>query len=505
MLAAQPEPLIRPTASRKRNILQASEGDTGPLPISCKKDSNAPREPLVEFAEGHHLHLSSTNKTGYKGVCYNPGKCPNKPYRVAGPQPEQRSLGYFETAVAAAIAYAKYVDLTPEDFQTNKKEKMEKALQAAEASLVERGVIQEHNGIKLHLSTKNVTGYKGVSYKPTAHPSKPYQAVGPQPEGKHLGYFTSPLCAAEVYARYMLSPSSYETTERRAAEEATIQQVELLKGRGVETEACGVKLHLSATRKSGYLGVRYDKHHPNKPYKAEACYAGKKISLGYHSSAVDAAVAFARYKAEPDIFQQLFSSAHPLEGSEDVAEAPALTAAVAETSADAGVLTMTQMAELHIPLEPVTPSASRERYGSDFADALAAVDAPSPASVRTENTVDVFESAGIGSPARQSSAFPPLHPMGAECCGMDCGMDELEMMIESVVSSGASGDFSEWCDEAYLDRDALVGPYAPPAASSDLATFQTQMPYDGMPYAMPCPIERVASQEEGDGEDTFWL
>ena len=521
MLAMQPEPInCLSTTSRKRNILQATEGDSEQHLISCKKNAIVRCEPLLEFADGYRLHLSSINKTGYKGVCYNPGKCPNKPYRVAGPQPEQRSLGYYETAVTAAVAYAKYVVLTPEDYQNNKKEKMEKALHAAEAALVERGVVKEHNGLDLHLSTKNATGYKGVSYKPTAHPSKPYQAVGPQPEGKHLGYFVSALGAAEAYARYVSSPSRYETAERLNAEEEAIVKEELLKGRGLETEAGGYKLHLSATRKTGYLGVRYDKHHPNKPYKAEACFVGKKISLGYHPTAIDAAVAFARYKEEPDLFHHLFlacSLPHASEGAK-ATSTQASGGASGGASGEAGVVTMTELAEIKLPISahpsasepstPSTPAASRQCPGSvatPLAPPLAL--APSPASVRTEEVVDPFGTTNVGTPSQRTHAPPALSAMDSSCSGMD----ELEMMIEGAVGSGCNSDFVDWCDEAYLERDAVLGQCAgeTPARGGQVP-YQTQMPVDGMPYALPCDImDRLGMPELDDqldeADETFWL
>jgi len=43
--------------------------------------------------------------------------------------------------------------------------------------------------------------------------------------------------------------------------------------------------------------VRYDKHHPNKPWKAEGPTRGQKRSLGYHATAVEAAVAYAKFMA----------------------------------------------------------------------------------------------------------------------------------------------------------------------------------------------------------------
>ena len=85
---------------------------------------------------------------GYKGVYRFSGgryyaKCHNKP------------LGSFDTAVEAAVAYARYVELGEEGM----------AEAAAEAAAAARGLVTEAGGVKLHLSRINPTGYK-VSMPP---------------------------------------------------------------------------------------------------------------------------------------------------------------------------------------------------------------------------------------------------------------------------------------------------------------------------------------------------
>lgn len=271
-----------------------SDGAPHP-PEGGEASTGAPSNALVRHAMGYDLYMSASNKTGYKGVSYDPARCPNKPYRAAGPQPEQRFLGSFETAVDAAVAYAKCVSLTPEDFELSKKHEAQFALFEAAAGLVQRGVAREVDGVELHLSTKSTTGYRGVSYKPLANSSRPYQAVGPQPEGKHLGYFTTAVDAARAYADFVRSPTQYKANEQRAAVAATETAMQALRERGIVTEARGYQLHLSTNNaKTGYLGVRFDKHHPTKPFKAEVQVRGQKRSLGYHATAVDAAIAYAK-------------------------------------------------------------------------------------------------------------------------------------------------------------------------------------------------------------------
>ena len=95
-----------------------------------------PAKQLVKEAEGYKLHLSSTfNDTGYKGVREEGSR-----YRAryAG-----ESLGLFDTAVKAAVAYAKHVKppLQPQQKQgpssTNNSNKRPRTEEAAEAEAEE--------------------------------------------------------------------------------------------------------------------------------------------------------------------------------------------------------------------------------------------------------------------------------------------------------------------------------------------------------------------------------
>ncbi len=66
--------------------------------------------PLPVEAEGLQLHLSSKSATGYKGVD-NCGTSQQRPFRAT-----QASLylGSFATAVEAAVCYARFMQLTPD-------------------------------------------------------------------------------------------------------------------------------------------------------------------------------------------------------------------------------------------------------------------------------------------------------------------------------------------------------------------------------------------------------
>merc|ERR1719469_869018 len=64
----------------------------------------------VDFAheaDGMTLHLSAKSATGYKGVIH----CPSmkaRPFKAMGPGRDGAFLGYFATAVEAAVCYARH-------------------------------------------------------------------------------------------------------------------------------------------------------------------------------------------------------------------------------------------------------------------------------------------------------------------------------------------------------------------------------------------------------------
>ena len=96
-------------------------------------------EPVVEEAEGYKLHLSGKSATGYKGVC----KESNGFFRAERYANNKTiSLGVYSTAVEAAVAIAKRVKREPDMLCGDR---------------AGGGGLQT-----LHLSSKNVSGYKGV-------------------------------------------------------------------------------------------------------------------------------------------------------------------------------------------------------------------------------------------------------------------------------------------------------------------------------------------------------
>ena len=136
-----------------------------------------------EEAEGVRLHLASESWTGYKGVY------------PAGPRfaayiwrgGKNMRLGTFDTAVEAAIAYARAASARDDAQRSGEGQETEgnEKIQA------------EAQSLRLHLSSKSSTGYKGVVNDHNRFRAQ-IQHGGPY---AHLGYFDTAVEAAIAYAR----------------------------------------------------------------------------------------------------------------------------------------------------------------------------------------------------------------------------------------------------------------------------------------------------------------
>eukprot|EP00900_Chrysochromulina_parva_P012785 jgi/Chrpa1/21507/Chrysochromulina_OHIO_Genome00025727-RA len=236
---------------------------------------------MVTEAEGLRLHLSPQSNTGYLRVFRKPnhpsGQPRAKPFQVQYRRDGRHvSLGYFATAVEAAVAYAKHIARGGEA--------------AGEADAA--GIVTEAEGLRLHLSPQSSTGYLRVIRRPN-HPSgqpraKPFQ-VQYRRDGRHvsLGYFATAVEAAVAYARHM-------ARDGESAGEADAA--------GMVTEAEGLRLHLSPRSSTGYLGVFRLPDYPSgqppaKPFRAKYKRDGRYVFLGHFATAVEAAVAYARHMA----------------------------------------------------------------------------------------------------------------------------------------------------------------------------------------------------------------
>ncbi|EOD34401.1 hypothetical protein EMIHUDRAFT_98774, partial [Emiliania huxleyi CCMP1516] len=277
----------------------------------------APAAPLVTEAEGLQLHLSSSTSTGYSGVRADRSRFKAQ-RRVGG---RMVYLGSFATAVEAAVAYARAVgqaeaagaaavpaeegdevggeeeggEEEEEAVEAREMEAMEaeEAEEAAAAAAEEEEgaegapeeeeaaeaagtaavsaaapLVTEAEGLRLHLSSSNATGYKGV-YEHSGR-FKAQRRVGGRLGS--IGKFDTAVEAAVAYARAVgeYQPPAPPT---------------------VATEAEGLRLHLSSSGGTGYKGVA---RRPSGRFSAQHWVDGRLVGLGYFDTAVEAAVAYAR-------------------------------------------------------------------------------------------------------------------------------------------------------------------------------------------------------------------
>ena len=102
----------------------------------------------------------------------------------------------------------------------------------APSPAAEATVVEEAEGLRLHLSSKCSTGYKGVTYAPQQSSSKPYMckctAYGFRAKQMYLGSFATAVEAAVSYARHVLSQQEAMEGEVEAAEVAEEEAAEVV-------------------------------------------------------------------------------------------------------------------------------------------------------------------------------------------------------------------------------------------------------------------------------------
>jgi len=264
---------------------------------------------VAEEAEGLRLHLSSSNSNGYKGVHKDASGRFYAQHRVDG---SLVSIGHFGTAVEAAVVYARAVG----EYQP--------------PAHPPPTVATEAEGLRLHLSSSNVTGYNNVC----KHPTGRFQAQRKVDGGRvSLGLFGTAVKAAVAYARAVgeapeagsavaaaagqAAPLTLgEAAEGAAAAEPVVEEAAgaapaagaeepapLEEGAAAAAaaaeaplaeEAKGLRLHLSSSSSTGYKGV----YSRDGRFHAQHSVGGRKVTIGRFDTAVEAAVAYARSVGE---------------------------------------------------------------------------------------------------------------------------------------------------------------------------------------------------------------
>ena len=142
------------------------------------------------------------------------------------------------------------------------------------ARAAEGETLREYEGLRLHLSTSNSTGYRGVTRTSANWYFARYAETA-------IGYFETALEAAVAYAKSWKARVAAEAAEAEAAVAAAAAE-------GLVTEAGGIKLRLSSQNTTGYLGITIAH---NNMYQAR--YG--TTDIGSYDDVVEAAVAYNKY------------------------------------------------------------------------------------------------------------------------------------------------------------------------------------------------------------------
>jgi len=253
-------------------------------------------------------------------------------------------------------------------------------------------VITESDGMSLHLSAKSSTGYAGVSDKTGRKRSKPFEVKGPK--DRYLGAFDSAVEGAVCYAKFMQSgasdvaqalmgldaePSLPPTDEDTGPADSSNGQL--------VAEAEGMALHLSSKSSTGYAGVYHKKGSRTKPYRVFSPREEnrKRQLLGYFSTAVEAAVCYARFVQQEALdAENGYATATSPEGQSDneqPGEVPSVQPKLSTASLSpplASSFGLSAIPNLPVPLSLVTVSDSVSQAPAAAALLTAPPRAPPP-------------------------------------------------------------------------------------------------------------------------------
>jgi hypothetical protein len=235
--------------------------------------------------DGLTLHLSGNAVSRYRGVYRHRGRG-SKRFQAMY---RRKSLGCYATAVEAAVAYAKHRAAKQSAAGVEGEASPDSEVEEEEEA-VDRAQLTEVDGLALHLSANSKTSYRGV-YKHRGRGSKCFQAMC---RGKSLGYYTTAVEAAVAYAKHRAAKQSAAGGEGEESNpHSEVEEEEEAVDRAQLTEVDGIALHLSGKSKSSYRGVY------RRPGRGSKCFQAtcRGKSLGYYTTAVEAAVAYAKYRA----------------------------------------------------------------------------------------------------------------------------------------------------------------------------------------------------------------
>ena len=175
------------------------------------------QQPVVTKAQGFDLHLSDRSNSGYKhvyaGKPSRKGRRFEAKVRRSGGGVEH--LGYFATAVEAAVAYAKAV--TPAPTPPTLPDRSP-SLGRKKQQQQQQPVVTKAQGFDLHLSDRSNSGYKHVYAGKPSRKGRRFEAKVRRSGGgvEHLGYFATAVEAAVAYAKAVAPATTPPTLPDRS-------------------------------------------------------------------------------------------------------------------------------------------------------------------------------------------------------------------------------------------------------------------------------------------------
>jgi len=234
--------------------------------------------------------IDKRNTTGYKSVTYN---CSKKKFQSRVQDGGKGvSLGYFDTAEEAAVAYAR------SEYGRADAAKLLQPRAAPTAASAKAIRQAEREGLTLTASS-NSSGYKGVTFKPKERGSKKYELrvwVG----GKKvfLGMFATAEQAALFYARREAGRDTSDLTAPPPPPPPPAPSSDAGAEAVRQAEREGLTLATSSGSNSGYRGVCYNpKQKGRKKFELKVTVGGKHVFLGLFATAEEAALFYARSMA----------------------------------------------------------------------------------------------------------------------------------------------------------------------------------------------------------------
>ena len=264
-------------------LQEAASRITSIIKRKRKRADNLASGSVSEVA-GLKLHLSSRSASGYHGVSDERSKGLSKPFHAIPGKLHGRNvnLGYFSTPVEAAIAIARYRLEHPEvkyngrwtPSEASSSAKVESSIDAQAALVPCHTISLPPSKWCIRLNEALLVDVEDVGWVSA-------RVIDVRNNGWFVARISPPGDEWEDWFNWQEEGSDWKRVSPTS-------------------EAAGLKLHLSSRSATGYHGVSDERYKGlSKPFHAvPGKLHGRRVSLGYFSTPVEAAAAIVRYRLQ---------------------------------------------------------------------------------------------------------------------------------------------------------------------------------------------------------------